>query len=363
MKNKQHFSLTALLWLWLGLAGSGLAGLTPEQERGFLDALGLKAIPRPDKEVRIPAFLQEQYKQQTGLEVDTSNFRLPGAHIGPSNTARTYAGQHNPAANQQFNPVAFDFEPQVYLTTESVQSAVLKVYWRPSLSIKRSRGSFKAKVHDLIKASPYISMLLDTKKIHHRDQNLDEGWYSFDVTPAVQRWIGRKTKRHVLVLERGKMGVKGTDLSILPKGTFGDVYLLVYSEDERHRRNRVKRAAKHRARKKSKRRHKGHRSNCRRHHLYVDFTEVGWNDWIVAPPGYDAHFCHGECPFPLAEHLNATNHAVVQTLVNSVNPSAVPRACCVPTDLSPISMLYLDEYEKVVLKNYENMVVEGCGCR
>ena len=23
----------------------------------------------------------------------------------------------------------------------------------------------------------------------------------------------------------------------------------------------------------------------------------------------------------------------------------------------------LDEYEKVVLKNYENMVVEGCGCR
>jgi bone morphogenetic protein 2/4 len=35
----------------------------------------------------------------------------------------------------------------------------------------------------------------------------------------------------------------------------------------------------------------------------------------------------------------------------------------VPTELSPISMLYLDEYEKVVLKNYENMVVEGCGCR
>ena len=26
-------------------------------------------------------------------------------------------------------------------------------------------------------------------------------------------------------------------------------------------------------------------------------------------------------------------------------------------------MLYLDEYEKVVLKNYENMVIEGCGCR
>jgi len=46
-----------------------------------------------------------------------------------------------------------------------------------------------------------------------------------------------------------------------------------------------------------------------------------------------------------------------------VVPLFVFRSCCVPTELSPISMLYLDEYEKVVLKNYENMVVEGCGCR
>lgn len=34
---------------------------------------------------------------------------------------------------------------------------------------------------------------------------------------------------------------------------------------------------------------------------------------------------------------------------------------CVPTELSAISMLYLDENEKVVLKNYQDMVVEGCG--
>nr|AAB27336.1 bone morphogenetic protein-4, xBMP-4 [Xenopus laevis, Peptide Partial, 101 aa] [Xenopus laevis] len=101
---------------------------------------------------------------------------------------------------------------------------------------------------------------------------------------------------------------------------------------------------------------------CRRHSLYVDFSDVGWNDWIVAPPGYQAFYCHGDCPFPLADHLNSTNHAIVQTLVNSVN-SSIPKACCVPTELSAISMLYLDEYDKVVLKNYQEMVVEGCGCR
>ncbi|XP_029528991.2 bone morphogenetic protein 4-like [Oncorhynchus nerka] len=104
------------------------------------------------------------------------------------------------------------------------------------------------------------------------------------------------------------------------------------------------------------------RTRCRRHPLYVDFKDVGWNKWIVAPSGYDAFFCLGECRFPLADHMNSSSHAMVQTLVNSVN-GAVPRACCVPTALSPIAMLYLDPQDRVVLKNYQDMVVEGCGCR
>lgn len=104
------------------------------------------------------------------------------------------------------------------------------------------------------------------------------------------------------------------------------------------------------------------RARCRRHPLYVDFKDVGWNKWIVAPSGYDAFFCLGECSFPLADHMNSSSHAMVQTLVNSVN-GAVPKACCVPTALSPIAMLYLDQNDRVVLKNYQDMVVEGCGCR
>lgn len=103
------------------------------------------------------------------------------------------------------------------------------------------------------------------------------------------------------------------------------------------------------------------RGRCRRHPLYVDFNDVGWHKWIIAPSGYDAFFCLGECRYPLADHMNASSHAVVQTMVNSVN-SAVPRACCVPTSLSPIALLYLDSQDRVVLKNYQDMVVESCGC-
>lgn len=56
------------------------------------------------------------------------------------------------------------------------------------------------------------------------------------------------------------------------------------------------------------------------HSMSVDDQEVRWNDWIIAPPGYDAYYCQCECNFPLPEHLNTTNHAIVQTLVNSMNP-------------------------------------------
>lgn len=102
---------------------------------------------------------------------------------------------------------------------------------------------------------------------------------------------------------------------------------------------------------------------CRRRSLYIDFSDIGWDDWIVAPVGYMAYYCHGECPTFLHEYVNYTNHAVIQSFVHSANPRTVPRPCCVPTKLSSIPMLYVDSAAKVVLKNYEDMVVEECGCR
>lgn len=102
---------------------------------------------------------------------------------------------------------------------------------------------------------------------------------------------------------------------------------------------------------------------CRARRLYIDFKDVGWQDWIIAPQGYMANYCHGECPFPLSESLNGTNHAILQTLVHSLDPQGTPQPCCVPVRLSPISMLYYDNNDNVVLRHYQDMVVDECGCR
>ncbi|XP_070758557.1 growth/differentiation factor 5 [Enoplosus armatus] len=105
------------------------------------------------------------------------------------------------------------------------------------------------------------------------------------------------------------------------------------------------------------------RPRCHRRRLHVNFKEMGWDDWIIAPLDYEAFHCDGVCDFPIRSHLEPTNHAIIQTLMNSMDPESTPPTCCVPTRLSPISILYIDSANNVVYKQYEDMVVESCGCR
>lgn len=260
---------------------------------------------------------------------------------------------------------------------------------------------YRVEVHEIMQAvggeEDCISRLIDTRLVQPGDP---ASWQSFDIQPAVLKWKKGPRYNHGLEIRLVTPSKRiSTDTHVrvrraaaLPEDQWlaERPLLLTYTDDGRGpgpqdkslrskrstntkrkrrrrksregktRRNRRNRKDKKKKRRKTK---KGDKNMCRRHPLYVDFSDVGWNDWIVAPDGYNAYYCQGDCNFPLAHHLNSTNHAIVQTLVNSVDPSAVPKACCVPTELSAISMLYLDEWDKVVLKNYQDMVVEACGCR
>ncbi|XP_028852268.1 bone morphogenetic protein 10 [Denticeps clupeoides] len=105
-------------------------------------------------------------------------------------------------------------------------------------------------------------------------------------------------------------------------------------------------------------------NQCKRNSLYVEFKDIGWDSWILAPPGYEAYECAGICTYPLTKHVTPTKHAIIQTLVNLKTPHKVSRACCVPTKLDPISLLYLDDTGVVTYKyKFEGMVVAECGCR
>lgn len=103
-------------------------------------------------------------------------------------------------------------------------------------------------------------------------------------------------------------------------------------------------------------------STCKKTSLYVDFKEIGWDSWIIAPAGYDAYQCKGACNFPL-DGSQSTTHAMVQTSVHLNDPQRASPACCVPTKLDPISLLFLDKGIVTFKQNYEGMSVSECGCR
>ncbi|KAL2097099.1 hypothetical protein ACEWY4_006306 [Coilia grayii] len=104
-------------------------------------------------------------------------------------------------------------------------------------------------------------------------------------------------------------------------------------------------------------------TSCQRHPLYVDFEEIGWSGWIVSPRGYNAYHCKGSCPFPLGQNMRPTNHATVQSIINALKlTKGIETPCCVPDKLYSINLLYFDDDENVVLKQYDDMVAGSCGC-
>lgn len=142
------------------------------------------------------------------------------------------------------------------------------------------------------------------------------------------------------------------------------------SENYKNTPNRVKRSRKSRTRKQKKGKralgalpYRRRRKPCARHEMYVDFDEIGWSGWIISPKGYNAYHCKGECPFPLGQSLKPTNHATVQSIVHALGVGRdVNTPCCVPNKLYSISLLYFDDDENVILKQYDDMVASSCGC-
>ncbi|KAI2660173.1 Bone morphogenetic protein 10 [Labeo rohita] len=227
---------------------------------------------------------------------------------------------------------------------------------------------------------------------HVRRKN--SGWEVFDMTNAVQHWkkVNNVTPRLEVRIENlhafkntDERPVVDLDVDRDPDGKL-EPALIVFSDDtsENHRggRNelqwlnqrwtdknqdealstqtrsnliyddgpRVRRSAK--------------TEDCRKAEMYVDFKDIGWDSFILAPAGYQAFTCRGACNYPLAREVTPTKHAIVQTLLNLKSPQKAAQACCVPTELKPISLLYENENGVVVLNNkYEGMVVKECGCR
>ncbi|XP_012252914.3 growth/differentiation factor 5-like [Athalia rosae] len=207
----------------------------------------------------------------------------------------------------------------------------------------------------------------------------DDAWRGFNVTGAVLGRIGDVVRLRV----RGR--IEGRH-----RGE-GPILLLSYSKPKKRKTRSIveEEQGEVTGQWKNDGGRRRRRNACRKRSLYVDFSTISYDEWVVAPKGYDAFQCVGKCFYPLSDHLSPTKHAIVQTLVytalqaaedanpnvnvnngNGGNPNVnsnskpVGRACCVPTRLSATSLLYMDATGTLTYQyGYEDMVVEECGCR
>ncbi|XP_008112056.1 bone morphogenetic protein 2 [Anolis carolinensis] len=359
----------------------------------LLRRLGLQRRPEPKPGHVVPQYLLDLYQFALGRvppSLQGTDLPFLEEQAGRANTVRTFHHVEDPDYFPDLvgNEFYFLFNLTLLPAEEELTALELRLYHR-----ERESKGFHINVYHTMDP-PLISRnksRLLARKFLAPNQSK---WESFDVTPAYKTAKNQKLHLGFLVEvehPNNSYNLQEHHTSARARRSLGEEaaqwalerpLLVTYSHDQRgqpltrgkrHNRSQSNALTQKGGRKPtkgavSKNKLKSLKAKtkistkCKRHRLFVDFKEVGWNDWIVAPSGYHAFYCSGECQFPLADHMNSSSHAVVQTMLNSVN-SKVPKPSCVPTDLSPIAMLYLDQHDMVVLKTYQDMVVQGCGCR
>uniref|UniRef100_A0AC34Q2M2 TGF-beta family profile domain-containing protein n=1 Tax=Panagrolaimus sp. JU765 TaxID=591449 RepID=A0AC34Q2M2_9BILA len=102
---------------------------------------------------------------------------------------------------------------------------------------------------------------------------------------------------------------------------------------------------------------------CKKEKFTVNFRDIGWEHVVIQPLTFDAFYCAGSCDFPASLDGNPSNHALIQSLIHTLDiyPS-VPRVCCAPDKMDSLTLLFFDESGNVVLKNFPRMIVSSCGC-
>ncbi|XP_044205619.1 bone morphogenetic protein 7-like [Thunnus albacares] len=266
---------------------------------------------------------------------------------------------------------------------EAVTAAEFRIY-KDFIQERFENETFRVSVYQVLQEPPNGEvelLLLDQREVWAAE----EGWLVFDLTATSNLWVVNPEQNlglH-LVLEDRHGQRRSPQLAGLLTGSGPQdkqPFMVAFFKANEVRFRSIRSAHGHKGRQSNRSRSQKtvhdalkaveaatdnlgiSKEGCKKHELYVSFRDLGWQDWIIAPEGYAAYYCEGECAFPLNSYMNATNHAIVQTLVHFINPETVPKPCCAPTQLHGISVLYFDDSSNVILKKYRNMVVRACGC-
>lgn len=362
-----------------------MENLLGTMKEGFLRQLNLSDVPQEHSNIQPPQFMMELYNKYA-----SGSSTIPQSDVIRSFTVQDITPS---VANGTKTKHRLQFNISIP-NQEKITTAELQLFFsKPPSHVDSSGFKVTVKVYE-VDYSNFTStnQLLVGKEVTGSQSK----WETFDVTTAIQKWIksGRGVSFFDVVVDRKDCRApeseeKGAGCLNISR-TVGDntsAALIVFSDDFSSRRREKKKElremilheeetilhsgadwnrdqlsnhipeAQHPGRKKRK----APRQYCQRTSLRVNFRDIGWDSWIVAPPEYDAYECRGQCYYPLTDESTPSKHALIQTLMNIREKASM--ACCVPIKLDPITVMYKENGRLTIRYLYEEMKVAECGCR
>ncbi|XP_055980253.1 growth/differentiation factor 9 isoform X2 [Sorex fumeus] len=104
-------------------------------------------------------------------------------------------------------------------------------------------------------------------------------------------------------------------------------------------------------------------NECELHDFRLSFSQLKWDNWIVAPHRYNPRYCKGDCPRAVGHRYGSPVHTMVQNIIYEKLDSSVPKPSCVPAKYSPLSVLTIEPDGSIAYKEYEDMIATKCTCR
>uniref|UniRef100_A0A336K1S4 CSON007957 protein n=1 Tax=Culicoides sonorensis TaxID=179676 RepID=A0A336K1S4_CULSO len=195
-----------------------------------------------------------------------------------------------------------------------------------------------------------------TKPIALTNTNVTEGWVKIDIQYPIENWKKHHELTHILrvACKTCGMNLKHTPVSLKHKRK---PFIVIDTHAQRQS-NRQKRNINC----------SSGSTECCREKLYISFAEIGWDDWIVFPKGYDAYFCRGSCNSAASVTLSSSHHTSILSKVmlqrqkNSGGKQLELIPCCTATQFSSLQLFYMDSNNTATQKTLPNMIVSSCGC-
>ncbi|XP_072888927.1 inhibin beta A chain-like [Hemitrygon akajei] len=232
-----------------------------------------------------------------------------------------------------------------------VDQANVWLYLKLSNKSSRSRNKVSIRLYRGDDSVPFVEKQVDVKV---------SGWHTLPVSRAVQEALSTPERSLLLRVTCAQCREAGASPVLLEAAgkdeSFRPFLMLLLRESDAHT---------HRIRKRGLE-CEGKSNICCRKRFYVNFRDIGWSDWIIAPAGYYGNYCEGECPSHIAgtsgSSLSFHSAVINHYRIRGYSPFNNIKSCCVPTKLRAMSMLYYDDGHNIVKKDIQNMIVEECGC-